>query len=187
MDSSVRVFLSVDIDDEPLLSRITHIQTKLDREAAKLKLVERKNIHFTLRFFGDTPMSKVDAICEALEGISFSPFTIHLEGVGAFPNVKRPRVIWVGVKQNADKMHLLKTDIDGALAALEYPIDRKFSTHATIARVRAIRNREHMISNLESLVSESVGTMVVDCFRMTKSTLTSSGPIYETLWEIKGI
>jgi 2'-5' RNA ligase len=187
MDSSVRAFLSIDVDNEPLLSRITHIQTKLDREAAKLKLVEKENIHFTLRFFGDIPMSQIDVIQDALKGISFGPFTIQLEGVGAFPNVKRPRVVWIGVTQNADKMRMLKIDIDGALATLGYSIDRKFSTHATIARVRAIRNRDNMIRNLESVANESVGTMVVDCFRMTKSTLTSSGPIYETLWEIKGM
>ena len=60
MSSEVRAFLSIDIDDDALLSRIAYIQQKLDLKAAKMKLVERDNIHFTLRFFGDTPISKLE-------------------------------------------------------------------------------------------------------------------------------
>ena len=62
MNSDVRAFLSIDIDDAALLSRIAHIQQKLDLKAAKMKIVERDNIHFTLRFFGDTPVSKLELI-----------------------------------------------------------------------------------------------------------------------------
>ncbi len=52
MSERIRVFLSIDIEDEPLLFRISYIHSMLDQEAAKLKLVEKDSIHFTLRFFG---------------------------------------------------------------------------------------------------------------------------------------
>ena len=185
MNSEVRAFLSIDIDDDALLSRIAHIQQKLDLQAAKMKLVERDNIHFTLRFFGDTPISKLELVHTELSKVKFSPFTIEITGVGAFPSIKRPRVIWVGLAQNAKLMIDLKRRIDDYLGNLGYPPERKkFHAHATFARVRNVRNRNRMITNLESVANESVGIMTVSNFRMTKSTLTSSGPIYETLWEI---
>jgi 2'-5' RNA ligase len=70
------------------------------------------------------------------------------------------------------------------LKQIGYKPDRKFHAHATIARVREVRNRDAAVENLESLMTESVGSMTVSNFRLTKSTLTSSGPIYETVWEI---
>jgi 2'-5' RNA ligase len=179
------VFLSVDIEDDELLSRIAHIQSKLDRQSAKMKIIERENIHFTLRFLGDTLHTKLKAIRDGLSGIQFGPFTIRIDGVGAFPNARRPRVIWVGVTENADKLTDLKLEMDDFLGNLGYSRDRKFHAHATIARVRAVRDRDQMVRNIESLASEAVGTMSVECFRMTKSTLTSSGPVYETLWEVR--
>ena len=185
MSSDVRAFLSIDIDDDALLSRIVHIQQKLDLQAAKMKLVERDNIHFTLRFFGDTPVSKLELMHTELSKVQFAPFTIEIAGVGAFPSIRRPRVVWVGLAQNAKLMIDLKREIDDYLGNLGYPPEKKrFHAHATFARVRAVRNRDRMIANLESVANESVGIMTVSDFRMTKSTLTSSGPIYETLWEI---
>ena len=185
MGETIRVFLSIDIEDTNLLTRITHIQEELDRQAAKMKLVEQENIHFTWRFFGDTPISKIEDIHQELLKLKFDPIPIQISGVGAFPNVRKPRVIWVGVTQNVDKVCELKKMTDELLANLKYPIEKKkFIPHATIARIRAIRDRAQLFENLESLADESVGTMTVSNIRMTKSTLTQSGPIYETLWEI---
>ena len=117
--------------------------------------------------------------------IQFAPFTIEIAEVGAFPSIKRPRVIWVGLTQNAKLMINLKKEIDDYLGNLGYPPERKrFHAHATFARVRAVRNRDRMIVNLESVANETVGIMTVSNFRMTKSTLTSAGPIYDTIWEI---
>ncbi|MFX1262097.1 MAG: RNA 2',3'-cyclic phosphodiesterase [Promethearchaeota archaeon] len=185
MSSISRVFLSIDIDDEALLSRITHIQSLLDRQSVKMKLVERGNIHFTLRFLGDTPHTKIDRIRDELSDIRYGSFAIRIDGVGAFPSTSRPRVIWVGVSENEERVKDLKLNIDDRLGNIGYSRDRKFHAHATIARVRAVRDRDRIRENIEHLVDEPVGTMTVDCFRMTKSTLTSSGPIYETLWEVR--
>jgi 2'-5' RNA ligase len=186
MAELIRAFLSIDIEDPHLLSRIAHIQGKIDQDAAKMKLVEQENIHFTWRFFGDTPPEKINQIRNELEGLEFSPFSIEIRGVSAFPDIRRPRVIWIGVTHNASIMVDLKRRTDDLLGNLGYPIEKKFTPHATIARVREVRDRNSMMRNLESLAEETVGTMSVDAIRMTKSTLTSSGPIYETMWEIQG-
>jgi 2'-5' RNA ligase len=182
----MRVFLSIDIDDSDLLSRICSIQTRLDLQAAKMKLVERENIHFTWRFFGETSSSKIGPMKDVLCRLSASPFEIRVGGVGAFPGIRRPRVIWIGVTENNDKMCSLKSETDNLLAELGYSREtRKFHPHATIARIRSVFDRNAMQENLESLAKMDVGTMIVSNLRLTKSTLTPSGPIYQTIWEIE--
>ncbi len=185
MRDTFRVFLSIDIDDKSLLSKVKSIQSKLDLDSAKMKLVEEQNIHFTWRFFGDTSIEKIDLIHAEMSKIEYPSFEIQIQGVGAFPNRRRPRIIWVGISNGADHMQLLKAETDSLLANVGYKVEsQKFTPHATIARVRFVKNKEKLLENLESLELESVGSMKVDAIRLTKSTLTSSGPIYETLWDI---
>jgi len=181
----VRAFLSLDIEDQEVLSQISEIQNKLDTNSAKMKLVEIENVHFTLRFLGDTIVSTIDEIESSLNQINFEPFNIEVFGVGAFPNNRRPRVIWIGVTQNADSVVSLKREIDSRLKKFGYqPERKKFTPHATIARVRFIKDAERLARNLEELNDARIGTMTVSKFNMKKSTLTPSGPIYETLWHV---
>lgn len=185
MSELVRAFLSLDIEGQESLSQISTIQNKLDTSSAKMKLVEIENIHFTLRFLGDTSISRIDEIESSLSQISFEPFDIEIQGVGAFPNNRRPRVIWIGVTQNADGVVKLKKEIDSRLKTLGYqPEGKKFTPHATIARVRYIKEAERLVRNLDELGDTQIGTMTVSKFNMKKSTLTPSGPIYETLWHV---
>lgn len=185
MSGIVRVFLSIDIENQALLPQISETQSKLDTSLGKIKLVELENIHFTLRFLGDTSLSKIDEIKSCLSQIEIDPFEIVVHGVGAFPNSHRPRVIWIGVKQNAERILNLKNEIDLRLKDLGYkPEKQKFTPHATIARVRYVKDAETLANNLEELVNQPIGSMCVSRFNMKKSTLTPSGPIYETLWSI---
>ncbi len=181
----IRAFLSVDIEDHGLLSQISEIQNRVDTSSAKMKLVEIENIHFTLRFLGDTSVSTIDEIESSLNQINFEPFNIEVVGVGAFPNNRRPRVIWIGVTQNADSIVKLKREIDSRLKTFGYqPEGKKFTPHATIARVRYIKDAERLARNLGELGGVQIGTMTVSKFNMKKSVLTPSGPIYETLWHV---
>ncbi len=185
MNNLVRAFLCIDIDDDMLLSRVSQIQQKLDQQAAKMKIVEINNIHFTLRFFGDTSIEKINQIREHLEKIEIEPFEIIIGGVGAFPNKKRPRVVWIGVTHHGEQVRDLKQDIDSLLQSIGYqPERRKYTPHATIARIRQVNDTGRIASNLEGLVDEPIGTMTVSGFKMMKSTLTPSGPIYDILWNI---
>ncbi len=184
MSSSVRAFLSVDVVDAALRERVKHIQERIDTRAARIKFVEIENIHFTLRFLGETPVQRIDEIQNVLRELSHTPFTIRIEGIGAFPSIRRPNVIWVGVTEGRELLQSLKSEIDGYLSQLGYPSEPRFKGHLTIARVRSVLDRSRLITSLQSLKNEAVGTMSVTSVRMKKSTLTPRGPIYETLWEI---
>ena len=180
-----RVFLSIDIENQSLLPHISEIQNKLDTSLAKMKLVEIENIHFTLRFLGDTSLSRINEIESCLRQIKVDPFEIMVQGVGAFPNGRKPRVIWIGVSENAERICDLKLEIDSHLKELGYkPEKQKFTPHATIARVRFVKDADGLVKNLDKVVNEDVGPMTVFKFTMKKSILTTSGPIYETLWHV---
>jgi 2'-5' RNA ligase len=181
----VRAFLSINIDDQLLLSHIGQLQQRLDQKAAKMKLIEINNIHFTLRFFGDTPLDKIGKIREHLEKIEVEPFDIRIAGVGAFPNKRRPRIVWIGVTKNGQQVRELKMEIDLLLKDVGYQSEkRKYTPHATIARVRNISDSNRIAVNLDELANEPIGSMSVSGFTMMKSTLTPTGPIYDTMWRI---
>jgi 2'-5' RNA ligase len=185
MSTVVRAFLSIDIEDHALLSRISQIQQKLNKQCAKMKIVEPENIHFTIRFFGDTTIARLDQMRDCLKQIKLTPFEIRIEGVGAFPNKRKPRVIWIGVADNSQMVIDIKSRIDEILTEIGYKAEKeRFTPHATIARIRSIKDPSQMFSNLEELAIEPVGNMIVKSVSMKKSILTPSGPIYETLWMI---
>jgi 2'-5' RNA ligase len=185
VSTNVRAFLSIDIEDQSLLSQIRNIQQKLDLTAAKMKIVKSENIHFTLHFFGNTPLTRLDQIQTCLNGVRIDPFEIEVVGVGSFPNKRRPRIIWIGVALNASRIINLKNEINSSLMELDYqPEKREYTPHATIARVRHVNDSKRIEDNLESLANVEIGTMTITKIKMMKSTLTSSGPIYETLWQI---
>ena len=185
MSDNIRAFLSIEIEDQGVLSQIQRVQQKLDQAAAKMKIVKSENIHFTLRFFGDTPRTKLEEIKASLDRIDINPFEIEVAGIGSFPNKRRPRIIWVGVAQNAARVVKLKDEIDSSLIDLGYqPEKRKYTPHATIARVRFVKDSRRIADNLDHLADDVIGKMTVECVTMMKSTLTPSGPIYEPLWKI---
>jgi len=181
----VRAFLGIDIKEPELLSKIMNVQRKLNSDAAKMKLVEIENIHYTIRFLGDTPLEKIDEIKKHLERVKFDPFDIEVAGVGAFPNTYRPRIIWVGAKLNEEHITNLKLAIDKSLRELGYHLEkRKFTPHATIARVKYVKDAIHLSASLDELAESSIGMMTVSEVTMKKSTLTPTGAIYENLWHI---
>lgn len=186
MSDLIRAFLGIDIEDNKLLSHISQIQQKLDLQSAKMKLVEINNIHFTIRFFGDTPVAKLEQMRECLQHIRIEPFEVRIQGVGAFPNKRRPRVVWVGVTDNSERIAQLKTEIDDVLTEIGYHPEReKYTPHATIARIKNVRNSDLLIQNLEDLAEEPLGKMIISSINMKKSTLTPTGAIYDTLWKVE--
>jgi len=178
----VRCFVSVDVEDSALVSRIVSIQEQLKASRARLKLVEPQNLHLTLRFIGEVARPLVSEIASVLGEVDFSPFKLGLVGVGAFPNKRRPRVVWIGVREGHDELVELSKKVNEALAKLKIPKPREeFVPHLTIARVKgSAGDLPRVLAELEEV---EVGEMIVSSFRLKRSTLTPRGPIYETLFE----
>jgi 2'-5' RNA ligase len=185
MSGTIRSFFSFDIEDQTIIRRLTEVQGMLPNTGANLKLVKPQNIHLTVRFLGNISPSMVDGIYEEMKQLSFTPFTIELRGLGAFPKLAYPRVVWVGIRKGADELTDVFEQLEPRLRGLGFKPDRKgFSPHLTIARVRGGRNKAQLIKLIRELEDYEFGAVKAECFRLKKSDLTPKGPIYTTLREV---
>jgi 2'-5' RNA ligase len=184
MSEAVRSFIAFDLNNEAVLKSITSVQNLLVKTGADLKPVEPENIHVTVRFLGDISPSMVDNVHDAMKKVHFAPFEAKISGIGAFPNVNYPRVIWAGMTQGADQVQSIFSQLEPHLNELGFAPDPKgFSPHLTIARVRSGRNKPALITCLRENSQHEFGVIKAECLRLKKSELTPKGPIYSTLRE----
>lgn len=186
--SKIRSFISVDIEEPELLQSLIGLQREIRGLGVDVKAVERENLHFTLRFLGELPPQTLDALSKDLTTLALHPFKIHLKGLGAFPNLRRINVIWVGVVEGGEKLIDIAHQVEGRAANLGLPPDPKgFKPHLTIARVKSGRNMRELTSFLEARMNLEVGSGLVNALRLKKSTLTPRGPIYETILQVPAL
>src|SRR5262245_14347305 len=95
----IRTFIAVDIG-ETIRGHVADLQRKLGRVGAGVKWVEPDNLHITLLFLGEVDELAVLNVCRAVADVAkpVVPFQLEIEGLGAFPNARRPKILWVGVK-----------------------------------------------------------------------------------------
>ncbi|HZF21434.1 MAG TPA: RNA 2',3'-cyclic phosphodiesterase [Dongiaceae bacterium] len=185
LTDQVRSFVSIDVEDEQILSKIESILSSLSSLGGDLKPVERENIHLTLKFLGNVSASKVEEVESVFAQVTFPPFSLEIRGAGAFPNLKRMNVIWVGVGEGWSQVELVFEQTEKLLHQLGFSREtRPFSPHITVARVKSGRKRDEIAAFLGHLADESFGTFPVEEVRLKQSILSPSGPKYSTLFEI---
>ncbi|QOJ78264.1 RNA 2',3'-cyclic phosphodiesterase [Infirmifilum lucidum] len=177
----LRVFVAVKVDRPEVVAKIKVFQEELERAGLKAKFVEAENLHITLQFIGEIPQEKVQSIKVKLREVRASPFVMELEGVGAFPSLKNPRVVWIGVKRGAEELSQLAHKVSQAILATGVRVEREeFIPHLTIARVKAPLNGEAR-RIIEGNSATLFGEQDVTRFYLVKSTLTPRGSIYTDL------
>jgi 2'-5' RNA ligase len=181
----IRSFISFDISSEEILKKILQIQEKLAETEADLKLVKPKNIHITMRFLGEISQETIEKVIEQMNKIKSKSFDIELKEIGTFPNIKYPRVIWIGIKKGSTELKEIHTQLEPRLVRIGFNPDKKgFSPHLTIARVRSGRNRETLADVLGHIKLYEIGIIRAEILKLKKSNLTPSGPIYTTMHEV---
>ncbi len=145
------------------------------------------NLHFTLRFLGDIPAESIGPLRDqlAVSTEKFGAFTICLSGLGGFPDLRRPRVIWIGADGELEKMNALaeKTE-QGCHQAGFGSTDKPFSPHLTIGRVKKPMDLRNLTAALQSISFRSE-RFLVDHLVVYKSVLTPAGPIYTPLEKVR--
>ncbi len=181
----MRSFISIDIEKKDVVEKILEIEKQLNETGASLKLVEPENLHITIKFLGEISEKDIPLIKRILEKNAklFDPFEIQLEGIGAFPSMSHPRVIWIGVSENREKLSNLANGISIDLDKAGFRREEKpFHPHITIARVK--RYNSQLKKKILQYRDNSFGKIVINKIRLKKSTLTPQGPIYTTIFEI---
>ena len=185
MSETIRVFIAIELDKETQ-SYLSNIQSELKETEADVKWVKSENIHLTLKFLGNIDLSKINQIKEILTKISQenTEFTIELSGIGAFPKMEYPRVIWIGIEKNQDKVIKITEDLQERLTTLGIPEEnRPFQAHLTLGRVKSNLNRSILVEKLKNIKLPQKPSQSVNKLTLFKSTLTPGGPIYEILSE----
>ena len=152
-----------------------------------IRWVPVHNVHLTLIFLGDISSSSLDLIKQMMtvEAAHVHAFEIQIEGLGSYPNARRPRVLWIGLNAPVTLTYLQHA-LEAASARLGYaPEDREFSPHLTIGRVRqsvSAADQQKIRDALENTKVGNLGTVCVNGVHLFKSDLQPTGSLYTKLF-----
>jgi 2'-5' RNA ligase len=179
----MRCFIAVNVDN-PLVSSFIGELSEVD---AALRPVKPENLHLTLKFLGEVPDESIDGIKRAMDDSfsNFESFEASLEGTGAFPSMNYMRVVWVGMKENSEKLVEMQKALDENLAPLGFAREKRFHPHLTIARVKSQRGKEKVKAFINKNKERPFGKLAVDSVALKKSVLSPKGPTYSTIGKTK--
>ena len=184
MSEKIRSFIAFDLANDSVVNRIATAQKMIIQTNADVKLVEPKNIHITVRFLGDITPDMVEKLYTAMKNIKFTPFNIQITGLGVFPTVNYPRVVWAGITDGAQQLKSIFEQLEPQLHELGFtPEPEGFTPHLTIARVRTGANKQRLIDLVQRQENYDFGNIRGDCLKLKKSQLSPKGPAYTTLKE----
>jgi 2'-5' RNA ligase len=172
----MRLFIAIEIPEE-IKEYIILIQGKIGNELAKVRWVNKSQMHLTLKFLGEVQLNVAEELKKELEKIKFEPFSVNLDYIGVFPNENYIRVVWVGLKPE-EKIIELQNDIDESLKNL-FGKEKDYKPHITLGRVKFIKkeNKTKFVETIKNIKVEGKKIEIKD-FRLIKSTSTEKGPVY---------
>jgi 2'-5' RNA ligase len=175
----MRSFIAVKISPEQK-QKLTDLIAQLRKTKADVKWVKPENLHVTLKFLGEVDEKLLPAIFEALDKAlaSSTSFELRLSALGCFPNLRRPRVVWVGIDKGGDELKAMVRMVEDAMAGLGFAREeRGFSAHLTVGRVRDTTGIESLTNQL-GRVSFVTDSCMVDEVIFFQSILKPEGPTY---------
>ena len=185
MSERIRSFIAFDLESQEVLTKLTYVQKLLVETGADLRPVAPQNIHVTIRFLGDISPAMVDKIHESLKNVKFTPFTIQIKGMGVFPNLNYPRVVWAAMTEGTEQLKSIFSQLEPQIRALGFAADQYgFSPHLTIARIRSAKNKQNLAEFITKKSDYEFGTIKAECLRLKRSQLSPKGPTYSTLREV---
>ncbi len=184
----IRTFLGIDVGAD-IRAQLVTLQEELTGAEAEVNWVEPENMHITLLFLGEVDQRETIDICRAAQKAvaAMPPFVLSIEGVGCFPNARRPRTLWVGVGKGADEVCAVHDAIEKPLLEMgNYRREtRKYTPHVTLGRVKGDQPRDTLAKTLGTQQTWRAGEVVVSEVQVMKSDLTSDGPTYTVMGRAK--
>ena len=180
---TIRTFIAIEIPTE-IQAKLSDLQADLAKFIQRASWVKKGNIHLTLKFLGDVSTHRIESISSVLQQIAaaHAPFEMNFSGAGAFPNVRRPRVIWVGMTDGADHAAQLAEDIENSLQQLGFAREKRgFTPHLTLARIRRPTNLGAVSNKFSQYTALDIPSLQVAQFALIHSQLHPRGAIYTPL------
>jgi 2'-5' RNA ligase len=189
-NQSIRTFIAIELPEE-LKSGIKQLQNNFKSAGyTGIKWVAPQGIHLTLKFLGNIQSGKIDEITKALETArqGINPFQLTTGELGTFPNLRRPRVLWLGLTGDLKSLFALQQRVEKVLIDLGFPKeDRPFAPHLTISRIRESTTREEQAEFgklIEKTPFPKKYTFAVTGFNFMRSQLLPTGAVYSCLANI---
>lgn len=177
----VRAFVALELSKD-IQDQLASAQDILRGCRARLSFVDPENIHITEKFLGDVDEKTLRNVMDVLMPVTFSSFPVTA-GTVMVNNPKRPHTIWCSIEDTGEcgrLFHLIEDILEPLGFARE---TRRFTPHATLARVKS--PHPSLLSVLNSLDNKSYGSCTISGIKLKKSTLLPQGPVYEDLMEVK--
>lgn len=183
---NLRSFIAIELPDT-VKSALAGLQDDLKKEGADVRWVKPDNIHLTLKFLGDMDEGLVVDAVEKLKGTcsTFPAFNLEICGTGVFPNMKSPRVIWVGIMQSpllAD----LQSSIEDGMSALRFTREKRtFTPHLTLGRFRSAKGKDALLEKIGLYKDSGYGMIDARAVSFMRSDLSPSGAKHTAIAEIQ--
>lgn len=175
----MRLFVAARITTE-IQNQVGDFLEQFHKLPGRVKWVEPHNIHITLKFLGEAEINELDGIKKAVASSAsgFGAFEVSLQQCGVFPNMRAPRVFWIGINDPQKRLTSLAAKIDSNMTPLGFdPEKRAFSPHLTLGRVKE-EDRLEMVKAAFGRANFGPMPLQVDEIHLIESQLRSSGPVY---------
>lgn len=179
MSETTRTFIAVEVP-EAVAGRLRRLQQQLAGEVPGVRWVDTPPFHVTLAFLGDVAHADLNGVCRAVAeaAAAHAPLELTLEGLGAFPDATRPRVVWAGVSgAGVEELAALQAAVAEAVAREHYPTDGKpFHPHVTLGRLKPGRGRPPTPARPLAHVLSHYRAWRAGPFRVTEAVAFASTP-----------
>jgi len=182
----IRSFIAIELPEE-LKRELGRLQTGLKADKPRIRWVNPEGMHLTLKFLGNVPAAKIDAITQVMteSAARVSPFRLEVGHLGAFPNMKHVQVVWVGLGGELDRIRQLHKYLEAGLSRLGFVAEKRpFSPHLTLARVgneASPEERQRFGELIAATGFETDKVITVNGIVLMRSQLTSRGAIYSKI------
>lgn len=183
----MRLFIAIELP-EYIKQRMAEVQGRIKDTGVSASWTRPEGIHLTLKFLGEVAEEKIAAMMTALSNAlkEVKAFQIEVAEAGAFPNVRKPRVIWLGIAGEIEALKKLQMSVETEMKTFGFePEERKFSPHLTLARIKFPRSRDNWQKALESVKDIKFSPFLADHVSLMKSELRSSGAVYTEIGRIE--
>ena len=183
MSDTIRTFIAIELPGN-IISSIRKVQEGIKSYGFKVRWVRPENIHLTLKFLGNINEADTEKIGRAIFDAvkEYPPISLAAKGIGVFPEVKRPRVIWVGITGQVEPLIGMQKTLDDKLEAIGFPKEnRPFKGHLTLARVKGKIDSKRLSEAMKEFQEFEAEPFTADQIILFKSELKPTGSVYTKL------
>jgi RNA 2',3'-cyclic 3'-phosphodiesterase len=180
----IRSFVAIDVAP-PVLKALQELREELARVKADVRWVRAEGLHATLKFLGAVEPPRLEEVHTTLLAAAGAQVAVRVRahGLGAFPTLHRPRVLWVGLE--GEGLLEMARRIDAALEPLGFEREKRgFTPHITLGRVNSLRGWPRLEEEFKAHLADDFGDSDIDTVTIYRSTLRRDGAVYTPLWTI---